>query len=64
MIYGLSNWQDGSSINRKIVGGEGFGRKRGGFSIRCDANHILKWRCHKAVRLTTMGFRGKEYLDV
>lgn len=30
MIYGLSNWQDGSSINRKIVGGEGFGRQRRG----------------------------------
>lgn len=29
MIYSLSNWQDGSSINRngETVGGKGFGRK-------------------------------------
>lgn len=62
MIYGLSNWQDGSSINRN---GETGWRRRlweedKGFSIRCDSNQIPKQRCHPVGRLTTVEFRGEE----
>lgn len=61
MIYGLSDWQDGSVVNgnEETVWNRLWEEKKG-FSIRWDASQIPKWRCQGAVRLRTVEFRGEE----
>lgn len=60
-MWGLSNWQDGSAINKS--GGDGewsrFREENKGLGIRWDASRLPKWRSQVVVRLA-VEFSGEE----